>query len=67
MKRIRFTDIVLAVLAVGTILFIRIHESRKKREGRDKEAPDEADLDTEADPNEPENYEEDKKSSGGEG
>lgn len=92
--------IVLAVLAVGTILFIRqtfkvfeivgaepsalvggffalvtseaamcwrIHESRKKREGRDKEAPDKADLDIEADPNEPEDYEEDEKSSGGEG
>lgn len=99
-NRIRFTDIVLAVLTVGTILFIcetfeafeivgaepsalvggfftlvtseaaicwRIHESRKKRERRDKEAPDEADLDMEADPNETENYEEDKKSSGGEG
>lgn len=98
-NRIRFTDIVLAVLAVGTILFIRetfqafeivgaepsalvggfftlvtseaaicwrIHESRKKREGRDKEAPDEADLDIEADPNE-QDYEEDEKSSGGEG
>lgn len=84
-NRIKFTDIVLATLAVGTILFIRetfqafemvgaepsalvggfftlvtseaamcwrIHESRKKREG--KEAPDEADLDIEADPNEPE-------------
>ena len=45
----------------------RIHESRKKRERRDKEAPDEADLDMEADPNETENYEEDEKSSGGEG
>lgn len=99
-NRIRFTDIVLAVLAVGTITFIhktfqafeivgaepsalvggfftlvtsetaicwRIHESRKKREGRDKEAPDEANLDIEADPNEPEDYEEDEKSSGGEG
>ena len=99
-NRIKFTDIVLAVLAVGTILFIketfkafeivgaepsalvggfftlvtseaaicwRIHESRKKRERRDKEAPDEANLDIEADPNEPENYEEDEKSSGGEG
>ncbi len=98
-NRIRFTDIVLAVLAVGTIIFIRetfrafeivgaepsalvggffalvtseaamcwrIHESRKKREGRDKEAPDETDLDIEADPNEPEEYE-DEKSSGGEG
>ena len=98
-NRIRFTDIVLTVLAVGTILFIRetfkafeivgaepsalvggffalvtseaamcwrIHESRKKREGRDKEAPDEADLDIEADPNESEEYE-DEKSSGGEG
>lgn len=98
-NRIRFTDIVLAVLAVGTIIFIRetfqtfeivgaepsalvggfftlvtseaaicwrIHESRKKREGRDKEAPDEADLDIEADPNEPEKYE-DEKSSGDEG
>lgn len=98
-NRIRFTDIVLAVLTVGTILFIRetfeafeivgaepsalvggffalvtseaamcwrIHESRKKREGRDKEAPDETDLDIEADPNEPEEYE-DEKSSGGKG
>lgn len=94
-NRIRFTDIVLAVLAVGTIIFIRetfqafeivgaepsalvggfftlvtseaaicwrIHESRKKREGRDKEAPDEADLDIDADPNE---Y--DERNEGGEG
>lgn len=98
-NRIRFTDVVLAVLTVGTIIFIRetfqafeivgaepsalvggfftlvtseaaicwrIHESRKKREGRDKEAPDEANLDIEADPNEPEDYE-DEKSSGSEG
>lgn len=94
-KRIKFTDIVLAALAVGTILFIRetfrafelvgaepsalvggfftlvtseaamcwrIHESKKKREGREKEVPDEADLDIEADPNE---Y--DERNEGGEG
>lgn len=82
-NRICGTDIVLALIGVGTILFIRkvfevfamtgvepdalvtgffafvtaeaamcwrIHESKKKREG--KEEPDEADLDIEADPNE---------------
>nr|DAF70585.1 MAG TPA: transmembrane protein [Caudoviricetes sp.] len=85
MKKICGTDIVLALIGVGTILFIRkvfetfvltgaepdalvtgffgfataeaaicwrIHESKKKRQRKEETAPDEEDLDTNADPNE---------------
>lgn len=84
-NRICGTDVVLALIGVGTILFIRkvfetfvltgaepdalvtgffgfataeaaicwrIHESKKKRKRKEETAPDEGDLDIDADPNE---------------
>ena len=94
-NRICGTDVVLALIGVGTILFIRevfevfaligaepdalvtgffgfataeaaicwrIHESKKKRQRKEETAPDEEDLDIDADPNE---Y--DERNEGGEG
>ena len=96
-NRIRFTDAVLILLGIGTILFVlktfdvfvlvgaepsslvagyfafataeagilwRIYESKHKRKNREETAPDEVDLDIEADPNEPED---DEINCGGEG
>lgn len=95
MKKICGTDIVLALIGVGTMFFIqkvfevfaitgiepdalvtsyfgfataeaaicwRIHESKKKRQRKEETAPDEGDLDIDADPNE---Y--DERNKGGEG